>query len=387
MQYHRIASQPVVLPSIPVDAYTIWTLAGDLEERLNQEKTRSEALHNDCSFASVLPVFHPFYVERRKIELASHGQHVTNAWLKMTELLIYFSLVSNDATSLVHFDNAAFPGAFILAVNHYVQTHNKRYEWYASSMIDPEKPLLADSFGLCCRYPDRWLMSATSSNNGDVTMITNIDDWAKRLKHRVNLYTSDLGFETGNNGDYSRQEKDHLKAHLGQILAGIETLGTNGNLVCKQYTFFCMFNVTLYALLTQLFVDVWIAKPATSRSTNSETYLVCRNFRGPFAAETPESAVIKHMRARLINFDDSPWLEHSSLTNEFLMSIQAAYATHEHQIKCLTKRRKWYSWLKRIPDYRRRASAIESIQRRCQPLLNQWHKIIKINRLEEQMKL
>jgi len=41
---------------------------------------------------------------------------------------------------LNHFDNAAFPGSFILAVNHYAKTvcEVKEYIWNASSWIDYE---------------------------------------------------------------------------------------------------------------------------------------------------------------------------------------------------------------------------------------------------------
>lgn len=386
MQYYRIVSQPVTLPTRPVEPYDVWALSGDLEQRLNREKIRSEALHKNKAFQHLLPMFHPFHVERRKIELASRGQHVTNAWLKMTELLAYFRLVSKGTKALVHFDNAAFPGAFIMATNHWTKTRGIEYRWHASSMISTDVPLLNDTFGLLCRHPDNWLMSA-SGNDGDVMSPSNIDDWEKRLEHRVSLYTSDLGFETGRDGDYSRQEKDHLCAHLGQILAGLVTLRNRGHLVCKQYTFFSIFNVTLYACLTQLFTEVWISKPATSRSTNSETYLVCRGFLGPFAPGTKQWAIVQHLRARLADFNDSPLLDRPSLTNDFMISVQAAYQIHERQIKRLVKRRKWCAWLSNVPEYRLRKTAIESIQQQSQGMLDRWRQLIDIKRLGEEHKL
>ena len=55
-------------------------------------------------------------------------------------------------------------------------------------------------------------------------------------------------------------------------------LKNGGTLVTKQYTFFKWENISIHAILTNLFRKVYIAKPITSRPANSETYVVGINF-------------------------------------------------------------------------------------------------------------
>ena len=60
--------------------------------------------------------------------------------------------------------------------------------------------------------------------DGNVNDIKNQKYWEKELNHSVDLYTSDLGFETGENNDYLKQEYSHVQPNIGQVLAGLLTL-------------------------------------------------------------------------------------------------------------------------------------------------------------------
>ena len=162
----------------------------------------------------------------------------------MYELIHQFRLIKKNQKKVVHFDNAAFPGSFILAGNHYAKTFArvKNYNWYGSSWIgynDENRTtgeLLEDKYNMFKNYPNRWLMN--KEFDGNVNDIKNQKYWEKELNHSVDLYTSDLGFETGENNDYSKQEYSHVQPNIGQVLAWLLTLKKGGSLVTKQYTFF-----------------------------------------------------------------------------------------------------------------------------------------------------
>jgi hypothetical protein len=65
------------------------------------------------------------------------------------------------------------------------------------------------------------------NNNGDVLVEANQVDFCKQLGGKVDLYTSDLGFDVSS--DYNNQELIQLPANIGQILTGLLTLKKGGS--------------------------------------------------------------------------------------------------------------------------------------------------------------
>ena len=58
---------------------------------------------------------------------------VTNAWLKMYEILNNVDIL-DDIEHLNAFHLCEAPGAFILSLNHYLKTRNISYNWYAQTL-------------------------------------------------------------------------------------------------------------------------------------------------------------------------------------------------------------------------------------------------------------
>ena len=238
---------------------------GDIEAQLNKTKDQLNNINN------VYRSFDPFKDEKAVVS-AIVDMPVTNAWLKCYELLVEFNISGN-----VHFDNASFPGTFILCVRHYMR--GKPYDWYASSLLDVTENTispLADSYQLYKNNKDKWLMN--DHNNGDVLNLSNQLEWNSKLGGKIDLYTSDLGFDVSS--DYSKEEVMHLPANIGQILSGLLTLKKGGSFITKQFTFFEKLTQDIMWLTSTFFDEFYVCKPMTSRSANSETYLVGKGFKG-----------------------------------------------------------------------------------------------------------
>lgn len=219
----------------------------------------------------------PFKQEKRIISYLGNTTNVSNAWLKFYELINHYNLFG-ETKSILHFDNAAFPGAFILAAYHHAHTikHGNeyvKYDWVASSLVeinnDDSEPL-EDKYMLHKNYKEKWLMN--EKNNGDVLSVPNQIDFMTRLNHKVNLYTSDLGFDVSD--DYENQELKQAPANIGQIVTGLLTLKKGGNFVTKQYTIFEAISISIIYAVASFFEEFYICKPKTSRAANSEVYLV-----------------------------------------------------------------------------------------------------------------
>jgi hypothetical protein len=267
----------------------------EIKSRINKSKELLDEFYNDKNktkkFAFLWKQYDPFsFIEpndnyaktnifnNTKLFIAFCGKtyNITNAWIKCYELVKYYSLLSENT---FHFDNAAFPGSFILATRHFCLSQTKyNYDWVGSSLItinELDSEPLYDSYKLWKNYPDKWLMSET--NNGDVLVKENQLDFMKKLDHKVTLYTSDLGFDVSE--DFSKQEIFQAPANIGQIVSGILTLKKGGCFVTKQYTYFEPITISVMLLISQLFDEFYVCKPYSSRAANSETYLVGKGFK------------------------------------------------------------------------------------------------------------
>ena len=231
----------------------------------------------------VLNLFDPFRFFKYQLGQTCRGQNVSNAWLRLWELLGEFPLVPSTlpGESFLSLHNAALPGHWILALNHYVKTATslKSHVWFA---LAPAKA--DDTFKLREHYPSRWL-----GGDGDVTRIANLRAVRDGLTERVHLYTSDQGLDVT---EYEAQEEKHAMANVGQILLGLYVLGLGGNMVIKLYTFFSPLTQSLIALCVALFERVHVSKPMTSKVANSECYLVALNLR---RAPADLSALEQHL--------------------------------------------------------------------------------------------
>jgi 23S rRNA U2552 (ribose-2'-O)-methylase RlmE/FtsJ len=258
----------------------------DIKAEVNACKQQLDDKFTKKPFSAYWRACDPFVNEKDTVAKLGDTFNVSNAWIKCYEIEKYYKMIpdqwTNPANPFIHFDNAAFPGSFLLATHHYVATQRPwldSYSWYGSSLIAHNEfttTQLEDKYGLYKNYPANWLMS--QHNNGDVLIPANQRDFAKRLGNMVDLYTSDLGFDVSS--DYNNQELIQAQANNGQILSGLLTLKPGGCLITKQYSIFEPVTVSVIYITAQFFDKLYVAKPYTSREANSEVYLVGVGFKG-----------------------------------------------------------------------------------------------------------
>lgn len=261
-----------------------------IKESLNKTKKLLDDKVSNNTFMKYWKECDVFRNERKIIKkLINYSYDITKAWMKCYEIISELNLIQST-DSFIHFDNAAFPGSFILATEHYIKTKTniKNHSWFASSLLEDVKEskktkytlssehALQDTYGLYKNYPDRWLMS--NEFNGDVLKKANQLHICHMIGAKVDLYTSDLGFNIGD--EYEAQEEKHTIYNAGQILSGLLTLKRGGHLVIKQYTFFETLTLNVLYILSTFFKQMYICKPQTSRDINSEVYIVGKSFLG-----------------------------------------------------------------------------------------------------------
>lgn len=251
-----------------------------IENELNNTKNLLDNIpEND--YYKLSKMYNPYHSINKILIKDYNFQIVTNAVIKMYELISQFDLIKQFSRKKIIniFCNAELPGGFIIAINHYIKTFypNKKIKWVASSFIG-DASALDDKYNIYKCNKDNWLMD--DNMNGDLTSLKNINSIKNKIydifPKGVDLYTSDIGIDVSSN--FNTQEVQTLLLNYRQILCGLLTLNKNGTMVIKQFTFFTAFNLSLLTLLTNLFQDVYIVKPETSKKINSEIYIVCKNF-------------------------------------------------------------------------------------------------------------
>lgn len=347
MHSYRIQSSDKLL-TVNKKKYRIKQLT-EIKENLAVIKSALDKEYKDPKFEKYWRDCDPFKNERKLVANIGNTINVSNAWLKCYEILNYYKLLNdhdnrddniNDKTlnelsgklllddnkpTFIHFDNAAFPGAFIISTHHLIKTQYYKlpkftnYTWYGSSLLSPNEQAtepLEDKYHLYKNYPDNWLMN--KNNNGDVLDMKNQLDFCKRLGGKIDLYTSDLGFDFSS--DYNKQEILHLPANIGQILSGLLTLKKGGMFFTKQYSIFESTTLSLMYATASFFEEFYICKPYTSREANSETYLVGKNFKGGVYLKHP---YIQAMFDRLSRKDllDVPLFDHKDYPKSYLVDM------------------------------------------------------------------
>lgn len=214
------------------------------------------------------------------------GEMVTNAWLKMYEMLNLFDNLIPNQGSIKTFHLCEAPGAFISATNHYLDIRNQKLDWYAQTLrpkMDKESNMaLEDFLGLISSYPERWIFGdVNGDNSGDITHSEIIRYYAAHPNlQSLDFMTADAGLHC-DPVNLNEQEAFLGKINMGQIVCILSCLPVNKSAVIK--TFLPMsepLTISLIYLVTHLFDEVIITKPSTSHCTNSEVYIVLHKYRG-----------------------------------------------------------------------------------------------------------
>jgi 23S rRNA U2552 (ribose-2'-O)-methylase RlmE/FtsJ len=205
---------------------------------------------------------------------------VSNAFLKIYEMMVTYDIISDDVITLKSFHFCEAPGMFIIGLNHYLLTKTKikKWEWHGNSLTQTaEQTALSDSHGLIRKNKDKWLTGPEDS--GDIRSLTNIEFFKEKLES-VDFITSDCGIcvDTSNLNKY---EELVAETDYAQFINMINLLKIGGSGIIKTFIpLELASNVCIIYIMTQIFEEVYLSKPITSRPQNSEVYLIGKKFLG-----------------------------------------------------------------------------------------------------------
>jgi hypothetical protein len=112
-----------------------------IKNDLNIVKSKLDYEFSNKDFVKNWQNCDPFKNEKLLISKIINLPYITNAWIKCYEIIEYYDLIPKtylefhnlgNENNFIHFDNASFPGSFILSTFHYINTktnYGDKYIW------------------------------------------------------------------------------------------------------------------------------------------------------------------------------------------------------------------------------------------------------------------
>lgn len=284
-----------------------------------------------------------------------NAEMVTNAWIKMYEMVNMFSnlIPSNKKVTTFHLCEA--PGAFISSLNHYLSNRNQQLDWFGQTLKPKStnkgsNAALEDHFGLISSYPNRWLFGDPNiDDSGDITHSDIIKFYKKHpLLQDIDFMTADAGLQCLPT-ELNEQEAYLGKINMGQIICILACLPVGKSAIFK--TFLPMsepLTISMMNLITHLFTSVSIVKPSTSHGSNSEVYIVVKEYKGIKEATLEQLYVL---------LDDPKITSKTLLFSQIEKPFFDAYMTNvssliNRQIQSLTRNYYYYYHLEEIDKFK-----------------------------------
>ena len=291
------------------------------------------------------------------------NEYISNAWLKMTELLNKVDLINKKVEKIKTFHICELPGSFINAIKFYINTKTniKEFEWKAQS-LNPnrkdtdERIAFGDEANMLKKYPENYDFGYNKS--GDITDYKNIEYYRKNYNDN-DFITSDCGLP-------------FIQKNLGYILSYSQYLmifsccKIGGNCVLKKYVpIDNTQEIYMLYLFYCLFDKVIIYKPKLNYQSQ-EYYLCGLNYLG----------INNDLLDKLINFLKNYKLNgfSSDIPNNFVLQIdKAQHALLDNMNNFIKKKIYFCDNFDKLTE-----TDWENINKNCKEKIKEWFESVNL---------
>ena len=250
---------------------------------------------------------------------------LSRAFFKMIEIVDTFNFLT-EKTKIKSFHLAEGPGGFIEAFN-YIR-HNKEDLYYGMTLLsdDINIPSWKRASQLLNNNPNI-IIEYGASKTGDLFLKENLTYCYKKYYNSMDYITGDGGFDFSN--DFNNQEDISFKLILSQIFFALIMQKTGGNFILKMFDIFRYKTLEIIYLLCNVYENVYIFKPNTSRIANSEKYIICINYKNN--NKKIITNIIENFDLIINNIDSISSLFSRPLNKHFLTKVQEINAIYGEQ--------------------------------------------------------
>lgn len=172
------------------------------------------------------------------------------------------------------------PGGFMEALVDKLK--DRKYRMHAITLRTDETHTDFINFAKSESKDQQIMIHYGSDGSGNLYNPSNIQDFTKKVQYSCWLITADGGFDetTIPGGSILAKESWHIKLIFAEMISALLLQATGGHFILKVFDCFTLPMAEIIYILRDLYAEVHIVKPQTSRPGNSERYLVCKRYGG-----------------------------------------------------------------------------------------------------------
>ena len=200
---------------------------------------------------------------------------ISRSFYKLVEIYNILYLSDELPKTQKSFHLAEGPGGFIEAM--IFLRNNSKDIYHGMTLLDPDSNIPG------------WDKNKDLFNHSNVVIEKGADGTGNLLKwenllYCYHKYSGSMDLITGDGGfdysiDFNKQESLSIRLILSQITFAIAMQKKGGSFILKIFDIFTQATLDIIYLLSNLYANVTMIKPFTSRSANSERYIVCKKFK------------------------------------------------------------------------------------------------------------
>lgn len=284
---------------------------------------------------------------------------INRAFYKYWEIVHTFKLLEplNSQDSIFHCAEA--PGGFIQGTQLFFQKRNIPDKDGFLNVKKGIPSIFTMSIVKKNHYYDKSILKKNitilygKDSNGDITSLNNIKNLGNTLK-KIAFITADGGFDEGHM--YNMKEQLHYNLIFHEVLAALTLQKKGGCFLLKVFDIYTTTSIHILYLLFTNYHEFYIYKPKTSRPTNSEKYIVCKNFKGISQSDLDIlytfSTIINSIATKTYQYSftlfkdiDKSFINKIKSTNDLFLSIQCEYLKKGiYSVQKCEKKTYWESW-------------------------------------------
>lgn len=244
-----------------------------IKERLVKKKCEIDTL-NPKKWELSKKMLNPYefiYTSSKKNKNICSIVPISRSYFKLHEIVKDLDLLKDNIFCACI---AEGPGGFI----HFLNNCNKKInKVYGITLISDDNSIPYWNGNILTNKLNQ--ISFGMDGSGDIYNLKNALHFIKEINgNKCYLVTADGGFDYSI--DYNSQELNSYKLLYSEIFIALNIQAIGGNFILKVFDLFNYKTIQLLYILYNTYSSVFIFKPSTSRASNSEKYIICRNFNG-----------------------------------------------------------------------------------------------------------
>ncbi len=210
---------------------------------------------------------------------------INRAFYKYWEIIVIYKLLDDITTNDIILQCAEAPGGFIQGSILYLKNKNTKPDKDGFFKVKYSLPKIYtmsiekkhNSYHKLIKNNNSVKILNNDNCDGDITKLDNIS-YLKNTINIAKIITADGGFDEGKL--YNIKEQLHYNLIFHEILTALTLQEKNGHFLLKVFDIYTETSIHMLYLLYLHYTSFNIYKPKTSRPTNSEKYIICKNFKG-----------------------------------------------------------------------------------------------------------